>query len=1182
MKKIILLATFLISAYNETKAQSLNFDGSDDYVSAGNILTPSYTKEAWIYMTANTGSNNIISGGDADGEHAFWAPGQILSAGHNGNWGTVQDNTTLNFNQWYHVAVSYDAVSQVMTLYKNGIQVSQATSVGYTNGAMVRIGAYNDAGNLFEGSIDEVHIWSTVRTAAQIQSDMSCSFATAQTGLIASYNFNQGTPNGNNTGITTLTDGSGNNNNGTLYNFALTGTTSNWIGDVNMTAVYPDVTFSGTTNICSGANTILSAASTLATSYTWSANAGSATTSTVSLTPGATDTYTLNAANGVCIASDTISVLVNSTPTVSISGGNIHICSGTTVTLTATGAATYTWSANAGGVTTAVISGAPTSTKTYTVTGANGNCTVTAVTTVSVTLTPNITITNSVGSLCAGNTATLTAHGSTTYTWSANAGSSTSNVVTLSPGTTDTYSVMGNNGICADTATITINVNSLPSVSVNSTTICAGTTATLTASGTATTYSWSTSETTASIISGPTTTTDYTVWGEDGNGCMNNATATISVNAMPIISVTNPTVCIGSTAVLTTSGTATSFTWSTSQTGSSITITPTLTTDYTVTGTDGNGCTNMATTTITINSLPSVSVNGMTTCAGVTTTLTASGTAVSYAWSSGENTASITPSPTVTTDYTVTGTDVNTCTNTAVATVTVNPLPSVTANGAVICAGSTATLTAGGTATAYTWSNGATGSPITVSATTTTDYTVTGTDGNNCMNTAVATLTVNALPTISVNGAAVCIGNTGTLTANGTATSYTWNTGDNTPSIAATSTITTNYTVTGTDINNCVNMAIATLTVNTLPVVSVSNQAVCLGNTATLTATGTATSYTWNTGAHTPSISPTTTVSITGFTVTGADANGCMNTATAILTVNDLPTISASSAAICAGATATLTASGTATGYTWSTGANTASITPTATTTTNYTVTGTDGNNCMNTAVATLTVNTLPIISVSSTTVCAGNMAVLTASGAISYSWNTGAVTPSVSVTAGSYTVTGIDGNNCSNTTVGTPVFNPLPVKTVTTSGAVLTATNASATYQWIDCGTHTAINNQTNQAYTATVTGNYQVMLTENGCVDTSACYPVTVTGINSFVNNQNISIYPNPATDAFYLQTNTIFDNATVEVYDIIGQKVLVEKLQNNLTRLSLNNLNNAVYQIRVISNNVLIYQSKVIKQQ
>jgi hypothetical protein len=165
---------------------------------------------------------------------------------------------------------------------------------------------------------------------------------------------------------------------------------------------------------------------------------------------------------------------------------------------------------------------------------------------------------------------------------------------------------------------------------------------------------------------------------------------------------------------------------------------------------------------------------------------------------------------------------------------------------------------------------------------------------------------------------------------------------------------------------------------------------------------------------------------------------------------------------------------------------------------------------------------------------------------------------------------------------VGTPVFNPLPVKTVTTSGAVLTATNASATYQWIDCGTHTAINNQTNQAYTATVTGNYQVMLTENGCVDTSACYPVTVTGINSFVNNQNISIYPNPATDAFYLQTNTIFDNATVEVYDIIGQKVLVEKLQNNLTRLSLNNLNNAVYQIRVISNNVLIYQSKVIKQQ
>jgi len=975
MKKITLLIILLISSIGNINAQSLNFDGSDDYVSGGNILTPSYTKEAWVYLTANTGSNNIISGGNNTGQHAFWAPGQTLSAGHNGNWSTVQDNTTLNLNQWYHVAVSYDAVSQTMTLYKNGTQVSQASSVGYTNGNGFNIGAYEAASNLFEGNIDEVHIWSTVRTAAQIQSDMSCSFATAQPGLIASYNFNQGTPNGTNTGITTLTDGSGNNNNGTLNNFALTGTTSNWVDDVNMTAVYPDVTFSGINAICAGGNTVLTASSTLATSYAWSANAGSATTASVALSPSATDVYTVNATNGVCVAADTISVFVTATPTISFSG-NTTICAGTTTTLTASGATTYTWSANAGSATTATVALSPGATDTYTLTAANGGCTTTSLISVSVTATPTINISGNT-SICSGTTTTLTASGATSYTWSANAGSVTTASVSATLNSPETFSVTGTSSGCTTTATVNISVAPTPSVFINSpTSICQGDNHTLTATGTASTFLWS---------------------ANAGSATTNTATP-----------VTNST------------------------------------DTYTVVGFSG-ACSDTATITVTVNSLPTVTVSGSTICAQQTATLTASSpTAVSYLWNTGETSATI-----------------------------------------------------------YSGSLSST------------DFTVTAIDAHNCMSSTTTSLTVNSLPIVSATSPVICTGSTGTITASGTATTFTWSTGENGASITPSPTVTTDYTVTGADANGCTNIATTTITVNSLPVVSVSSATACAGSPATLTASGTST-YTWSTTELGASIAPSATTT-TDYTVSGSDLNGCTNSAIATLTVIALPTIniSGNSTAVCAGTTTSLTASGANT-YTWSTNATTASVAVTPTTTTDYTVTGTDNTTlCTNTMVATLTVI-------------------------------------------------------------------PLPDNTVVSNAGLLTAINAVATYQWINCNTHSAIATETNQTYMPTVTGSYQVKLTENGCVDTSACYLVTVTGIQDLSNADLIRMYPNPATDALYIQTNMVFENASIEVYDMIGQKVLTESVQSNMTRLNIADLNNAVYYVRVVNNNTLIYQNKIVKQQ
>jgi type IX secretion system substrate protein/NHL repeat-containing protein len=130
-----------------------------------------------------------------------------------------------------------------------------------------------------------------------------------------------------------------------------------------------------------------------------------------------------------------------------------------------------------------------------------------------------------------------------------------------------------------------------------------------------------------------------------------------------------------------------------------------------------------------------VTVNSSTICSGATTTLTANG-ANAYSWSNNATTASITPSPTVTTSYTVTGTAFNINIGTAISTVSVNALPTltITASTQTICIGGTSTLTVSG-ANTYTWSNtGATGVSISASPTVTVNYTVTGTDGNGCIN----------------------------------------------------------------------------------------------------------------------------------------------------------------------------------------------------------------------------------------------------------------------------------------------------------------------------------------------------------------------------------------------------------------------------------------------------------------
>lgn len=234
-QKIWFAAFFMIFQFGfSQQGSALDFDGVNDYVNCGNILPTSYTKEAWIYVKSLSTQNNIISGGDSDGLHAFWIPNSSgkLSAGHNGDWFAVEDSVPLSINTWHHVAVTYDAITTTLKLFKDGQLIATNTDVEPVDGGnIVRLGAFNNAANSFTGTMDEVRIWNRALSPGEITNRMNCELPGAMAGLTAYYRFNQGVANANNASVTTLQDSSGNNYNGTLNGFALNGNSSNWVGN---------------------------------------------------------------------------------------------------------------------------------------------------------------------------------------------------------------------------------------------------------------------------------------------------------------------------------------------------------------------------------------------------------------------------------------------------------------------------------------------------------------------------------------------------------------------------------------------------------------------------------------------------------------------------------------------------------------------------------------------------------------------------------------------------------------------------------------------------------------------------------------------------------------------------------------------------------------------------------------
>lgn len=885
---------------------------------------------------------------------------------------------------------------------------------------------------------------------------------------------------------------------GTLYYYCV----ANGSGSITTTSSVsgahtvgnPTLSISGAAAICNGESvTLIASSSSAPSTFTWSSGAN---TSSVLVNPTITTTYSVSGTTSLgCIGvSPLVTVTVNPLPTISVA--NATICSGDSFILSPGGASTYTFSSGSATVN-------PVTTTNYTISGTSVEGCIGTNTAVNVFVNalPIVSITGT-NAVCTGASASLTANGASTYTWST--GSNAAGI-SVSPTVIATYSVSGTSNagcIASSQAVATITVYALPGITITgANTVCAGSSVGLTASG-ASTYTWNTTANTASITVTPSATTVYSVSGTSANGCLSssNAVTIVSVSSLPLISITGTnTICTGASASLTANG-ASTYTWSTGSNAVGISVSPTVTTSYSVSGSNSAGCISVvpAVLSLTVNAIPLISITGTNAiCTGGSASLTANG-ASTYTWSTGSNAMGLSLSPTVTTTYSVNGTSSAGCAGFAMAvkTITVYTLPTINITGAnTVCAGSSLALTAGGAST-YTWNTGANTSVINVTLSAITGYSVSGTSVNGCMSSssAVTTVSVLSLPLVSITGTnAMCAGASASLTAAGALT-YTWNTGSNSTGITVAPATNTVYSVSGTNSLGCVSATSAThpFTVNALPNLSItaSPQVICAGVTASMSASGAAT-YTWVGIGSLPvmGVSPGVT---TNYTLTGTSSLGCLGVQVIkTITVNPLPLVSISAtSSICEGSTTSLTAAGAAS-YTW-TGfgsSNVLAVSPSVTT--NYTITGTSVAGCNNSAIHTLSVNPLPVLVISgSSGICTGQNATLYVSGASTYTWNTGATGSSIVTTPISttiYTVMGTDLLGCAKTstqlvTVASSLSISITGPTDVCEGEAFNLTaSGGATYTWNT--------NETTQVISPnpTITTTYSVIGVSGSCSNTA-----------------------------------------------------------------------------------------------
>lgn len=512
-------------------------------------------------------------------------------------------------------------------------------------------------------------------------------------------------------------------------------------------------------------------------------------------------------------------------------------------------------------------------------------------------------------------------------------------------------------GCVSDRTGISVGLSPAPMVVANasSLSVCNGESVTLSGSGTAASYGWDNGVTNG-VAFAPSTTTTYTVTGTSSSGCSATDQVTVAVNALPTVSASasSTSICEGENTTLDATG-ADTYLWDNGLgSGASQPVSPIVTTTYSVTGTDGNGCENTDNITITVNSLPTANAGAdQSICTGSATTISASG-GVTYSWDNGLGSGvSHLVSPTSSTTYNVTVTDANGCIDSDNLLVTVNALPVINLGpDQQLCFGNTATLDAGSGFSNYNWST--TENTQTILAPASGIYSVTVTDGNGCQNSDDVNITINPEIIANPNSTDATCGNSdGSASVAPTGGSgsftYSWNPIPGTgPGISAVPS--GSYSVTITDAAGC--QIIETIVINDLggPTLSGAGTNVnCEGGndgSATVTTSGGSSpfNYLWD-----DPLAQTTSTAVNleagTYSVTVIDNNGCTSIETVIISFdNPNPTIFlGNDTTICQMDVLTLDA-GNGFSYLWSDGSSGQTLS--VTTTGDYSVEITDGNGC--------------------------------------------------------------------------------------------------------------------------------------------------------------------------------------------------------------------------------------------
>ena len=476
--------------------------------------------------------------------------------------------------------------------------------------------------------------------------------------------------------------------------------------------------------ICVGASTTLSIPGSTGSSYQWLLNGqpiiGEIGTQ---LTATQAGSYAVMVNSLPLACSDTSLIKVITILPSPIVSANINqsVCIGSPVTLNGSGALTYSWN---NGVTNAVAF-TPVSTATYTVTGTNlQGCTGTATTTVTVNVLPVV----SAGvdqTVCGGSSVTFTAAGATNYVWNNGVTGTSLTIQTGINQSSSSYFVIGTNSStgCSSTDTVLVNSLGLPNVFAgNDLTICFGDSVILTGSG-ATSYSWNNGTINNSAFI-PQLTQTYTLTGVDLNQCQNIDQITVFVDPSPTVFAGNDVeLCEGGDIVLVASG-AQTYSWDNGAVNG-VSFIPTITTNYIVTGTNAYGCQDQDNLLVTVNPLPTISAGiNQTICAGDSILLQANG-AANYIWNIGQfNGTYFQPATTMT--LSVVGIDTNNCEGSSALTVEVNPNPTIfLVSDTTVCDYNLPLqLTVAGNANSFLWSNGTSGSSISITQAGT--YIVTG------------------------------------------------------------------------------------------------------------------------------------------------------------------------------------------------------------------------------------------------------------------------------------------------------------------------------------------------------------------------------------------------------------------------------------------------------------------------